>query len=65
MNRADEQLASWIGAQAWAFEFFQGTPKLVVPDNGSGAIRQILHAAAGGNCLARISRLQVKIVFTP
>jgi transposase len=30
---ADEQLASWIGAHIRAFEFFQGTPKLVVPDN--------------------------------
>jgi transposase len=29
----DEQLASWIGAHVRAFEFFQGTPKLVVPDN--------------------------------
>ena len=25
------QLASWIGAHVRAFEFFQGTPKLVVP----------------------------------
>jgi len=30
---ADERLASWIGAHVRAFEFFQGTPKLVVPDN--------------------------------
>jgi transposase len=29
----DEQLASWIGAHVRAFEFFQGTPNLVVPDN--------------------------------
>jgi transposase len=29
----DEQLASWIGAHARAFEFYQGVPKLVVPDN--------------------------------
>ena len=29
----DEQLASWIGAHVRAFEFLQGTPKLVVPDN--------------------------------
>jgi len=29
----DEQLASWIGAHVRAFEFYQGTPKLVVPDN--------------------------------
>src|SRR5690349_2964942 len=30
---ADEQLASWIGARVRAFEFYQGVPKLVVPDN--------------------------------
>jgi len=30
---ADEQLASWIGAHERAFEFYQGVPKLVVPDN--------------------------------
>jgi transposase len=30
---ADERLASWIGAHVRAFEFFQGTPKVVVPDN--------------------------------
>ncbi|MBV8843498.1 MAG: IS21 family transposase [Bryobacterales bacterium] len=30
---ADEQLASWIGAHVRAFEFYQGVPKLVVPDN--------------------------------
>ena len=29
----DEQLASWIGAHVRAFEFYQGVPKLVVPDN--------------------------------
>jgi hypothetical protein len=29
----DEQLANWIGARVRAFEFYQGTPKLVVPDN--------------------------------
>src|SRR5215469_2043297 len=29
----DEQLASWIGAHIHAFEFYQGVPKLVVPDN--------------------------------
>ncbi len=29
----DEQLANWIGAHVRAFEFFQGVPKLVVPDN--------------------------------
>jgi hypothetical protein len=29
----DEQLASWIGAHIRAFEFYQGVPKLVVPDN--------------------------------
>lgn len=29
----DEQLASWIGAHVRAFEFFQGSPKLIVPDN--------------------------------
>jgi len=26
-------VGSWIGAHVRAFEFFQGTPKLVVPDN--------------------------------
>jgi transposase len=30
---ADEQLASWIGAHVRAFEFYQGVPKIVVPDN--------------------------------
>jgi transposase/ankyrin repeat protein len=30
---ADEQLASWIGAHVRAFEFYEGVPKLVVPDN--------------------------------
>src|SRR5499425_2626055 len=30
---ADEQLASWIGAHVRAFEFYDGVPKLVVPDN--------------------------------
>jgi transposase len=30
---ADEQLASWIAAHVGAFEFYQGVPKLVVPDN--------------------------------
>jgi hypothetical protein len=30
---ADEQLANWIGAHVHAFEFYQGVPKLVVPDN--------------------------------
>jgi len=30
---ADEQLASWIGADVRAFKFYQGVPKLVVPDN--------------------------------
>ena len=29
----DEQLANWIGAHVRAFEFYQGVPKLVVPDN--------------------------------
>ena len=29
----DEQLANWIGAHVRAFEFYQGIPKLVVPDN--------------------------------
>lgn len=29
----DQQLESWIGAHVRAFEFFGGTPKLVVPDN--------------------------------
>jgi transposase len=30
---ADEQWASWIGAHVRAFEFYQGVPNLVVPDN--------------------------------
>ncbi|MDQ6760343.1 MAG: DDE-type integrase/transposase/recombinase [Acidobacteriota bacterium] len=30
---SDEQLANWIGAHVRAFEFDQGVPKLVVPDN--------------------------------
>jgi len=34
----DEQLASWIGAHVRAFEFFQGTPKLVVPDNAKTGV---------------------------
>jgi hypothetical protein len=29
----EEQLASWIGAHVRAFEFYQGLPKLVVPEN--------------------------------
>jgi transposase len=29
----DEQLANWIGAHVRTFEFYQGVPKLVVPDN--------------------------------
>jgi transposase len=29
----DEQLPSWIGAHVRAFEFYQGVPKLAVPDN--------------------------------
>jgi transposase len=29
----DEQLANWIGAHVHAFEFYQGVPRLVVPDN--------------------------------
>ena len=35
---ADEQLASWIGAHVRAFEFFQGTPKLVIPDDAKTGI---------------------------
>jgi transposase len=31
-------LASWIGAHVRAFEFFQGTPKLVVPDNAKTGV---------------------------
>lgn len=30
---SDEQLTNWIGAHVRAFEFFQGAPALVVPDN--------------------------------
>jgi transposase len=29
----DEQLANWIGAHVRVFEFYQGVPKLVVPEN--------------------------------
>ena len=29
----DERLTSWIGAHVRTFEFYQGVPKLVVPDN--------------------------------
>ena len=29
----DGQLANWIGAHVRAFEFYQGVPKLVVPNN--------------------------------
>jgi transposase len=35
---ADEHLASWIGAHVRAFEFYQGVPKLVVPDNSKTAL---------------------------
>src|ERR1700751_4983299 len=35
---ADEQLASWIGAHVRAFEFYQGVPKLVVPDNAKTGV---------------------------
>jgi transposase len=35
---ADEQAASWIGAHVRAFELFQGTPKLVVPDNAKTGV---------------------------
>ena len=34
----DEQLASWIGAHVRAFEFYQGVPKLVVPDNAKTGV---------------------------
>ena len=34
----DEQLANWIGAHVRAFEFYQGTPKLVVPDNAKTGV---------------------------
>jgi transposase len=29
----DEQLSNWIGAHVRAFEFYQGVPALIVPDN--------------------------------
>jgi transposase len=35
---ADEQLANWIGAHVRAFEFYQGVPKLVVPDNAKTGV---------------------------
>jgi transposase len=34
----DEQLTSWIGAHVRAFEFYQGVPKLVVPDNAKTGV---------------------------
>jgi transposase len=30
---SDEQLSNWIGAHVRAFEFYQGVPALVIPDN--------------------------------
>jgi transposase len=30
---SDEQLTNWIGAHVRAFEFYQGVPALVIPDN--------------------------------
>jgi transposase len=34
----DEQLANWIGAHVRAFEFYQGVPKLLVPDNAKTGV---------------------------
>ena len=34
----DEQLPSWIGAHLRAFEYFGGTPELLVPDNTKTAV---------------------------
>ncbi len=42
---ADEQLASWIGAHVRAFEFYQGVPKLVVPDNTKTGITKAVTIA--------------------
>ena len=43
---ADEQLASWIGAHVHAFEFYQGVPKLVVPDNTKTGVGKSFVACA-------------------
>ena len=32
-QRSDQDLANWIDCHVRAFEFFQGTTKLIVPDN--------------------------------
>jgi transposase len=39
----DEQLANWIGAHVLAFEFYQGTPKPVVPDNTETGVTKACH----------------------
>lgn len=35
---ADQKLPAWIGAHIRAFEFFGGTPKLVIPDNTKSGV---------------------------
>ena len=47
---ADEPLASWIGAHVRAFEFFQGVPKLVVPDN-TKTVENGAYRVRSGPCL--------------
>ena len=34
----DEQLSNWIGAHMRAFEFYQGVPALVIPDNAKTGV---------------------------
>ena len=29
----DQQMAAWLGCHTHAFEYFQGVPKLLIPDN--------------------------------
>jgi hypothetical protein len=52
---ADEQLANWIGAHVPAFEFYQGVPKLVVPDNTKTGVTNP-HVRGFGVLCAHFSR---------
>lgn len=36
----DQQMESWLGAHAHAFEYYSGIPKLAVPDNAKTAVSQ-------------------------
>lgn len=45
----DEQLANWIGANVRAFEFYQGVPKLVVPDNTKTGVTKACRYEPGLN----------------